>query len=258
MQGVVVIDCFPESVRLYRSGYAVAAIDVIRASTTAVTAVATGRRCFPAASIEAALLLRATVKNALLAGEFAGRRPHGFGMTNSPAELAMRTDIARPVILLSSSGTKLILAAQECEAAYVGCFRNSASLARHLAGRHWRVALIGAGSRGEFREEDQICCAWIAAELVRAGYQPQDGRTAEIIERWSGASPVACVNGKSADYLRRSGQGRDLDFVLTHVNDLDRVFTVERDEIVVAPPDARNGEPPFAMSPAKTARASRA
>ena len=28
-----------------------------------------------------------------------------------------------------------------------------------------RVAVIGAGSKGEFREEDQICCAWIAAGL---------------------------------------------------------------------------------------------
>ena len=44
----VVIDYLPESARRYRSGWAIVAVDVIRATTTAITAAATGRRCFPA------------------------------------------------------------------------------------------------------------------------------------------------------------------------------------------------------------------
>ena len=36
MQNRVVIDCFPESVRAYRGVSAIVAIDVIRATTTAV------------------------------------------------------------------------------------------------------------------------------------------------------------------------------------------------------------------------------
>ena len=53
----VIIDYLPESVHKYRSGWAIVAVDVIRATTTAVTAVSTGRRCFPAPTVEAALAI---------------------------------------------------------------------------------------------------------------------------------------------------------------------------------------------------------
>ena len=104
MDRTVVIDCFPESVRHYREGYALVAIDVIRATTTAVTAVNMGRRCFPAPSIEIALPLAARLNNPLLVGELGGNMPYGFDMNNSPAEMAHRDDLMRPMILLSSSG----------------------------------------------------------------------------------------------------------------------------------------------------------
>lgn len=242
MQNTVVIDCFPDSVRLYRKGYAVVAIDVIRATTTAITVVAMGRRCFPVPSIQAALLLAARLGNALLVGEQGGSMPCGFDVNNSPAELAHRTDVFRPVILLSSSGTKLIHAAGEFEAAYLACFRNYASLASHLIGRHPSVALIGAGTRGEFREEDQMCCAWIAADLMKAGYRSEDRRTIEIVARWSGASPSACANGKSADYLRKTGQEKDLDFILAQINDLDDAYMLVKDEVVMVPAARRQLE----------------
>ena len=235
MERFVVIDCFPESAAHYLGGHAVVVVDVIRATTTAVTAVALGRRCLPVPSLEAAWRLRRRLPNALLVGELAGMKPHGFAINNSPAEVAMRTDIARPMILLSSSGTRLMHAACGSQTAYVACFRNAASLAIHLAGRHDRVAIIGAGSRGEFRKEDQICCAWIAADLMRAGYRTADSRTTGVVERWGDAPATACANGKSAAYLRDSGQRRDLDFILAHVNDLEEIFWLDGAEVVMMP-----------------------
>jgi 2-phosphosulfolactate phosphatase len=235
MDHSVVIDCFPESVRHYREGYAIVGIDVIRATTTAVTAVAMGRRCFPVPSIEMAVPLAARLDHPLLVGELGGNMPYGFDMNNSPAEMAHRNDVMRPMILLSSSGTQLIHNAKDCDAAYVSCFRNFGATVAHLSGRHKHVAVIGAGTRGEFREEDQMCCAWIAEGLSRAGYKPEDDKTNEIIKRWSGAPPDACVPGKSAEYLRKSGQTRDLEFILSHINDLDSAFMIKHDEVVRIP-----------------------
>ena len=37
MQEIVIIDCLPESIQQYRKGYAVVVVDVIRATTTAVS-----------------------------------------------------------------------------------------------------------------------------------------------------------------------------------------------------------------------------
>jgi 2-phosphosulfolactate phosphatase len=92
--------------------------------------------------------------------------------------------------------------------------------------------VIGAGSRKEFREEDQMCCAWIAEELINAGYQAESRQTDEIVERWSGAPPEACLEGNSARYLRRTGQLRDLEFVLQHINDVECAFVMSDDEVI--------------------------
>jgi 2-phosphosulfolactate phosphatase len=227
----VVIDYLPESVRRYRPDWAVVAVDVIRATTTAITSVAAGRRCFPVPTVEAALTLAQRFNNPLLAGESSGKMPAAFEMDNSPSQIFNRTDTHRPLVLVSSSGTKVIHEAAGCEAVYLGCFRSHSVLTGYLAKRHPRVAVIGAGSKGEFREEDQICCAWIAAGLIRHGYLPETPQTSAVVDRWRDAPPNACLCSHSVDFLRRTGQLRDLDFILTHIDDLRAVFAVRDGEV---------------------------
>lgn len=232
MRKTVVIDCFPESVESYRNDYAVVAVDVIRATTTAVTGVALGRQCYPAPSIEAAVPLAARLTNPLLIGELGGNMPYGFDLNNSPADLETRDDIDRPMILLSTGGTRLICAAAESHTTYVACLRNYHAQAAQLAATHQAVAVIGAGSRNEFREEDQLCCARIAQDLISAGFEPQNSRTAALVERWRGVPVTAIVDGASAEYLRKTGQVRDLEYVLRHIDDLDEVYRCEGGEVV--------------------------
>src|SRR5579883_622314 len=224
MHSTVTIDCFPENVFHYRRGYAVVAIDVVRATTTAVTAAASGRRCFPVPSLDAAHRLASQLDNPLLAGEQRGLLPPGFHLNNSPARVAARTDIERPLILLSSSGTRLCHEAAQCDGAYVACLRNYISTARHLALHHPAVALIGAGNYDEFREEDQMCCAWLAQCLMDFGYLPGGGSTLELVRRWANRPADAWISNKSAAYLRNSGQLEDLEFILEHVGDVNAAF----------------------------------
>lgn len=235
MSRSVVIDFLPESVKQYRDGYAIVAIDVIRATTTAATAVALGRRCYPVPSIEAALPLAARLSEPLLCGELGGNMPFGFDITNSPFEVAHRPDHWRPMILLSSSGTQLIQNAAEAGASYIACLRNWEATVEFLAERHPRVAVIGAGTRGEFREEDQYCCALVAEGLVARGFEAEGPQTTEVLERWRGKPFDAWRESKSVDYLRRSDQLRDLDFILAHRNDLRAAFAVRHGEIVMLP-----------------------
>src|SRR6266567_5386019 len=116
MRKTVVIDCFPESVPGYRDGFVIVAVDIIRATSTAVTGVALGRRCFPVPSLEVAVPLAARLPNPLLVGELGGSMPYGFDLNNSPADLESRTDTHRPMLLLSTSGTKLICGAASSQA----------------------------------------------------------------------------------------------------------------------------------------------
>ncbi len=229
---VVVIDCFPESVESHQEKDAIIAVDVIRATTVIVTAVARGRTCFPVPTLEDAMELAGKLSNPLLVGELGGNMPFGFHLNNSPADIEARTDTERPMILLSTSGSKLVCSGSKSQCMYIACLRNWKATARRLARRHRAIAVIGAGSRNEFREEDQLCCAWIAEELVALGYNPLDTSTTEIIRKWSGASLDEITRGHSADYLRRTNQTRDLDFILTHVNDLYHVYRFEDGMVV--------------------------
>ncbi|HSL21131.1 MAG TPA: 2-phosphosulfolactate phosphatase [Vicinamibacterales bacterium] len=235
MTGTVRIDCFPESAERYSSPYVVVAIDVIRATTTATTAVGAGRRVFPVQTCDEALVLASTLDNPLLVGELGGNMPYGFDLTNSPAQIAVRTDTSRPMILVSSSGTQLIAtAAGVSDAVYLACLRNYTAVAEHLAGRHRHIAVIGAGTRGAFRREDQIGCARVAERLVGLGYRPEDRQTEEYICQWRDASLETIRDGQSAQYLRRSGQEDDLEFVLAHVDDLSIVPRLVNGELMDA------------------------
>ena len=237
----VLIDCYETGFRGPWQDWAVVTIDVIRSTTTVLTSLVQGRRCFPAESLEAAVSLAARLQDPLLVGELGGNMPYGFHLTNSPALLAQRTDTHRPMLLLSTSGTALIGSARQAEAVYAACLRNFRAQAEYLIGRHDRVALIGAGSRREFREEDQLCCGWIGAALVAAGYEPV-GSAADVIDRWRDAPVERIVAGNSARYLIDTGQQRDLDFILDHVDDLACIAQLQDDELVGVASDVSMGD----------------
>lgn len=232
MRKVVTIDCFPEALDRYGPGWAVVAVDVIRATTTAVTAACAGRRCFPVATLDGAMSLAARLDGALLVGELGGAMPYGFDLTNSPAAIAERGDVGSPIVLLSTAGTKLLCDTDPpCSGLYAACLRNVRATVEHVARKHDRVAVIGAGARGEFRCEDQMGCARVAAGLMDAGYRPLD-RTAGIVTEWATAPVDRIAHGNSAGYLRETGQVQDLHFVLTHEDDVDTAVAVRHGELV--------------------------
>jgi 2-phosphosulfolactate phosphatase len=228
----VAIDCLSEIVHPYGEGCAVVVIDVIRSITVAATAVESGRRCFFAPSIEAAFLLAKQLDNPLLVGEMGGSMPYGFDMNNSPVEIEIRKDVSRPAIMVSSSGIPLLYSLKDCNSVYVACLRNYGATVKHLAELYNHVLVLGAPTRGEFREEDQLCCAWIAAGLMKAGFVPEDNKTAAIVTLWKDKPVTICGEGKSAEYLRSSGQVKDLDFIISHINDLNSALSIKNDEII--------------------------
>jgi 2-phosphosulfolactate phosphatase len=228
---VVAVERFP-SLGMAGDGWATVGMDVIRATTTAISAVATGRRCFPVASLEEAVPLAGRLHNPLLVGELGGNKPYGFHHQNSPAEMARANELDRPVILLSTSGTAMICAAARRGLTYATCLRNVTAQAEHLIATHDRVLLLAGESRGEFRDEDRLCCARIARRLLDAGYQPYDASVERLVAEWGDAPVQRIRNGHSAEYLLRTGQGHDLDFILEHVDDLDAVYELREGELV--------------------------
>jgi 2-phosphosulfolactate phosphatase len=227
----VTIGCFHEHLPPVAREATVVAIDVIRATTTAITAVAAGHRLYPAGSMEAAVRLAADLDRPILAGELGGVQPYGFDMQNSPCEMQDMQDSLQPVILLSTSGTRLMMEAADRGVCYAACLRNASAQARHLAQAGADAVILGADSRGEFRDEDRLCAARIARVLVEAGYSAADRFTTEVLERWGTAPDDAFLDGRSAKYLRDTAQEHDLEFVLEHIDDLSSVYAVEGGEV---------------------------
>jgi 2-phosphosulfolactate phosphatase len=227
----VAIDCFHEHLAPVAADTAIVAVDVIRATTTAITAVTLGWRVYPAGSIEAAVRLAADLHRPLLAGELGGVQPYGFDLQNSPAQIVRLERCERPLILLSTSGTRLIAEAVRHGVTYICCLRNAAAQGAHLAAGGRDVLILGADSRGEFREEDQLCAARVARDLAAAGYSVANRLTGHVIELFGDAPDDVFLDGRSARYLRDTGQQEDLEFVIGHIDDLDGVFLVEESEV---------------------------
>lgn len=222
------IDALPEAALRHRDRRAVVAVDVFRATTSIVTALAMGHRVFPVGSIEAAHRLAAEVPGAFLVGEEGGDIPAGFDINNSPT-LLERLGHRRPIVMLSSAGTKLIAHAQGAPAVYLACLRNFQAVVPALTDHH-EVALIGAGSRGEPRAEDQMVCAEIGRALLARGFEVGDAATADQLAAYPELALEPLRAGPSASYLRRSQQAYDIEFVLGHIGDIDLVVTCDGHE----------------------------
>jgi 2-phosphosulfolactate phosphatase len=208
----------------------VAVIDVIRATTTAITAAACGLRCFPVASVAEAERLAPQLDDPILAGEVSGILPDGFDINNSPTAVAALAG-ARPIILVSTGGTPLMREATAVAAVELACFRNLTAAAERLARREGDVVLLARTTRGDFRDEDQMCAAWIAERLSERGLFPSH-ETARLLDRWYGVPVDELVDGASVAYLRRSEQMADWDFIRTHIDDLDGGFVLADREVI--------------------------
>lgn len=233
-----VIDATPETVSKYRETHAIVAVDIFRATTVIVTALACGHPIYPVSTVEEATLAGTRLNDPLLAGEQAGIKPDGFDLNNSPAAIEMLPN-CRPIVLVTSAGTKLLSEARGASSIYVACLRNMIATAAQLIGTHRRIALIGAGTRGEARPEDQYTCARIAELLQSQGYMPEDQRTIAELSEWQGVAVQEMRSSPSADFLRGTNQLDDLEFVLSHVDDVDASAVFNGQQVSLLLPGAQ-------------------
>jgi 2-phosphosulfolactate phosphatase len=228
----VAIDCLTDSSKSYGKQDAAVVIDVIRSTTVATTVIETGRKCFFAPNVEEAVTIAKQLENPLLMGEIGGNMPYGFDLRNSPVDITNRKDTTRPVVLVSSSGIPLLSSLNACNSLFVACLRNWTATVNQIAPEYNNVDVLAAPTRGEFREEDKLCCAWIAAGLIKQGFEPADEKTKQLIEEWKNQPADVCCSGNSAKYLRETGQENDLEFIISHTNDFNYALLAKGNEII--------------------------
>lgn len=141
-------------------------VDVIRATSTIVTALAHGAHGIrPVAGVIEAEQLKARHPGLLLAGERRGRALPGFDLGNSPRAMTAEIIAGRELILTTTNGTQALAACLNARAVMVSSLLNLSATADKLRalGPPWIV--VCAGFEGDFGMDDAIMAGALAEAL---------------------------------------------------------------------------------------------
>ncbi|MBO8140561.1 MAG: 2-phosphosulfolactate phosphatase [Firmicutes bacterium] len=201
---------------------AVAVIDVLRATTTIVTALENGARgVVPVGSPDDARAWRAAGPDVVLGGERGARALAGFDLGNSPLEYGPERVAGKLVVMTTTNGTAAFERARSVAggaAVIAACLRNAQAAAqrlRQLAGAQGGGALIVcAGTDGRFSAEDAYAAAVVLEAMAREGpLELGDGAQAALRMAGTVASPRAALRAtRHGRKLVQLGFETDVDF----------------------------------------------
>ncbi len=194
-------------------------IDVLRATSTIVTALHHGATCVvptrePDDAI--AVMRRLGRDRVLLCGERESRLIAGFDLDNSPASYAPDIVRGKTLAFTTTNGTRaLIDASRYAEPVLCGALLNRHAIVRALHGGDAKdVLLVCAGNDGALSFEDLVCAGAIVSALAgeRAALQRSDAaRTAmAVFESYAQRLTTAVASGTHARSLRDAGFGADI------------------------------------------------
>jgi len=171
-----------------RGGIAVV-IDVLRASTTIIHALAHGAKCVvPCFTVDearkaASVLARgaersptvadtacgvASCDEVLLGGERDGVLIPGFDLDNNPFAYTEEVVKDKTIVFTTTNGTAALHRAAMADRVLIGAFINLRAVANVLSTDDHRVHLVCAGTRGKITAEDVLCAGAMVDRLQAA------------------------------------------------------------------------------------------
>ena len=204
------------------SGRPVLVIDVLRATTTMVTALAHGARAvLPVASGDEALRLANNLhrEDVLLAGERGYRMIEGFAMGNSPREVTGDKVRGMTLIMSTSNGTPAVLAADPGRPVLVGAavnFSAAAAAAKAAFEETGDLVILCAGQDRRFALEDAYTAGRFAREILPPrlprSFEVNDAAIAakELVRYYGDRWNRAFAASSSARKLRELGLEHDV------------------------------------------------
>lgn len=211
------VDVAPTAETLCPAGLAeraVLVVDVLRASTTIVTALANGcAGVVPVPDPETARRRLADAPGALVAGERRGEPLAGFDLGNSPLEFTPERVGGRTVIFTTSNGTRALLAARAAAAVAVAALVNLGAAAAWARAQGRDITVACAGERGARSLEDWVCAGLLAERLADAAgvVLSEAGREAVVAARpYAGDVGRLGMDSAWALHLHAAGRGEDV------------------------------------------------
>jgi 2-phosphosulfolactate phosphatase len=154
------------------TGSVTVAIDVLRATTTIIHALAAGCAAVrPVAEIDEARKLADSMRvgRVLLGGERGGKPLDGFDLGNSPREYTAKVCRNATLVLTTTNGTRALLRAAEAERTLIAGFVNFSAVCEQLRQDARPVHILCAGTDGAITLEDTLLAGAIVDYLCDAG-----------------------------------------------------------------------------------------
>ncbi|NLY88537.1 MAG: 2-phosphosulfolactate phosphatase [Firmicutes bacterium] len=152
-------------------GKTVVVIDVLRASSTILTALANGcPEVIPVAEPGDAFALAEKYgrDQFLIGGERKGLKIPGFDLGNSPEEYSKEVVAGKKLIFTTTNGAKAFLEAANAAEILVGAFLNVSRVSSYLKKTDREIFLFCAGKEGRMGLEDLLCAGMIIDNLAFA------------------------------------------------------------------------------------------
>lgn len=151
------------------TGSTAVVVDVIRATSTIVEALANGAKAiYPTISTEEAIRLANSLgrEDTLLCGERKGLKVEGFDLGNSPREYSRARVDGRRLVMSTTNGTRAFAAAHGAEEVLAASFLNLGATIRRLVRASGGVTLICAGKEDRFSLDDALCAGMLVGALL--------------------------------------------------------------------------------------------
>jgi len=188
----------------------VVVIDVVRATTSIVEALANGLRAvFPTSSTEEAVKLAASLgrEDTLLGGERKGLKIEGFDFGNSPADYVAEELDGKRLVMTTTNGTPALRAAEEAARVLVCAFTNLTAVARSVTDDS-HVVVQCAGREGRFSFEDAVCAGHLLLKIRALCEKPL-----ELNDPGRAACALAERIEVSTEFLRGTAAGLDIEAI---------------------------------------------
>jgi len=211
----------------------VVVIDVLRATTTMVHALAAGAtEIRPCQDVDVARRIAAECgENVLLGGERGGERIPGFDLGNSPLEYVSDVVKDHTIVFTTTNGTAALKHAEQARQVLVGAFVNLSSVCSELAGSS-HIDLLCAGTSGQISREDVLFAGAVASELIKLNSDCEFNDQAELaVDAWRSAVTELISSSLLPAVLRSSHGARNL-IEIGHEEDIEIAAQVDRFNIV--------------------------
>jgi 2-phosphosulfolactate phosphatase len=185
----------------------VVVIDVLRASSTIVTALMNGAKAvIPVADMGEASKISMNVDsdNYLLCGEKDGEKIEGYDLGNSPLKYSEDVVKGKTLIFNTTNGTKAIKKTLGSSQVFIASFLNVSTVVKQLSEVNKEIVLVCAGWKGRLAFEDMLLAGNIIHDLCDGslGDDSKDGAKVafSLYDRYG--KDIAAVIHKSNHAMR--------------------------------------------------------